>query len=215
MRLGVFGGTFDPVHSGHLRLAACCGRQARLDEVRFIPAASQPHKPDGPVAPGTDRAQMVWLAIAGEPLFSMSTIELDRGGVSYTVETLRELSQREPDSELFLLMGADSLADLPKWREAKEICRLATPVAVRRAGLPEPDFAVLDTIVPSGRLEEIRHLQVEMPEMPISSSEIRRLIIEGGPWHSLVPQSVADYIEEQGLYRPHETLQPPERLEER
>ena len=134
MRIGVFGGSFDPVHLGHLLLAECCWRQAALDRVLFVPAAQQPHKPQAPRGGDADRVAMLRLAIAGRPEFDVSTIEIDRGGVSYTVDTLRALRAAEPDAELFFLMGADSLADLPQWREPAAICELATPLVVRRAG---------------------------------------------------------------------------------
>src|SRR5688500_10152925 len=111
MRIGVFGGSFDPVHLGHLRLADCCWREARLDRVEFVPAARQPHKPRGPVAPGADRVAMLELALEDRPEFGASAIEVQRGGVSYTIDTLRALSAAQPEAELFFLMGADSLAD--------------------------------------------------------------------------------------------------------
>jgi nicotinate-nucleotide adenylyltransferase len=215
MRIGVFGGTFDPVHVGHLRLAECCQRQGRLDEVWFVPANRQPHKPDGPAASGDDRAAMLRLATGGAPGQVVWTGELERGGTSYTVDTLREIAAREPGAELFFLMGADSLADLPHWREARAVCELAVPLVVRRAGRPEPDFDVLAGLVSAARLAEFRAAQVEMPETPISSSDIRRLVAEGGNWRELVPPLVADYIGQRGLYARLEALQPPEQLEER
>src|SRR5687767_1841149 len=115
MRIGLFGGSFDPVHRGHLLLAECCWLQARLDQVEFVPTAQQPLKPRGPVAGEVDRAAMVRLAIANRPEFALSLIEIERGGVSYTVDTLRQLRNERPDAELFFLMGADSLADFPTW----------------------------------------------------------------------------------------------------
>lgn len=201
MRIGLFGGSFDPVHRGHLLLAECCWRQARLDRVEFVPTAQQPLKPRGPVASEADRSAMLRLAIADRPEFALSLIEIERGGVSYTVETLRQLRDEQPDAELFFLMGADSLADFPTWREPAAICELATPVVVRRAGTPPPDFNGLAALVAAERLAEIRALEVEMPATLISSSNIRRLIAEGGAWQSLVPERVAEYIDERGLYR--------------
>jgi nicotinate-nucleotide adenylyltransferase len=200
MRCGVFGGTFDPVHRGHLLLAECCQRQARLDRVLFVPAAQQPHKPRPPRASGDDRAAMLRLAIEGRAEFAVSTVELERGGRSYTVDTLRALRAREPDAELFLLMGADALGDLPRWREAAAICGLALPVAVRRAGHPEPNYAALAPLVSPARLDAMMAVQVEMPETPISSSEIQRLIATGGAWRHLVPPAVAEYIVARSLY---------------
>jgi nicotinate-nucleotide adenylyltransferase len=200
MRIGVFGGSFDPVHLGHLLLADCCWRQAGLDRVEFVPAAEQPHKPRGPVASEPDRVAMLRLATTGRSEFGVSTLEIDRGGVSYTVDTLRQIASQHPGVALYFLMGADSLADLPNWRAATEICRLATPLVVRRAESPAPDFEGLRPFVSAARLEEIRAALVEMPATPISSSQIRELIAEDGDWQSLVPASVADYIVAQRIY---------------
>lgn len=201
MRIGIFGGSFDPVHFGHLRLAEACLRHGRLDRIDFVPTARQPLKPDGPVAADEARAAMLRLAVAGQPQFGVSTVEVDRGGVSYTADTLRQLASQRPEAELFFLMGADSLAEFAKWREPAEICRLATPMVVRRAGAPPPDFASLAPLVARERLREIEAAQVEMPPTPISSTRIRQLIAEGGPWREMVPRAVADYIEERRLYR--------------
>ena len=201
MRIGLFGGSFDPVHLGHLRLAECCWRQARLDRVDFVPTSQQPLKPRGPVASVADRLAMLRLAIEGFAVFTLSLIEIERGGVSYTVETLRRLRAEMPDAELFFLMGADSLADFPTWREPAAICELATPLVVHRAGTPPPDFEALSPFVDATRLAAIRAHEVEMPATPISSSRIRRLVSEGGAWQTLVPAIVAEYIEERGLYR--------------
>ena len=200
MRIGVFGGSFDPVHRGHLLLADCCWRQAGLDRVEFIPAAQQPLKPRGPVAAEGDRVAMLRLATAARPEFRVSTLEIDRGGVSYTVDTLRQLRADQPDAELFFLMGADSLADFPHWRDPAKICQLATPLVVRRAESPEPEFESLRPFVSPQRLEEIRAAQVAMPATPISSSQIRKLIAEGGDWRAMVPAEVAEYIGERQLY---------------
>ncbi len=201
MRIGLFGGSFDPIHRGHLLLADCCWRQARLDRVDFVPTAQQPLKPRGPVASEADRLAMLRLAIEGRPEFALSLVEIERGGVSYTVETLRQLRRETPDAEFFFLMGADSLADFPTWREPAAICELATPLVVRRAETPPPDFAALGAFVSAERLAAIRAHEVEMPATPISSSSVRRLVAEGGEWQTLVPAAVARYIEERGLYR--------------
>jgi nicotinate-nucleotide adenylyltransferase len=200
MRIGVFGGSFDPVHRGHVLLAECCHAQAALDRVLFVPTARQPHKPRTPRASDIDRLAMLELAIAGHPEFATSPIELERGGVSYTVDTLRVIAAERPDAKLYLLLGADSLADLPTWREPAAICALATPLAVGRPGWEAPDVAALARIASPEQLEEIRTLRVEMPATAISSSAIQRMIAEGGEWQSLVPAGVADYIVERGLY---------------
>ncbi len=200
MRLGIFGGSFDPVHCGHLLLADCCATQAMLDEVWFVPAAHQPLKPAGPVASNEHRVAMLRLACAERDDFCVSTIEIDRGGISYTVDTLQAIAEQRPESELFLLMGADSLADLPRWHRPEAICRVATPLVVHRAEAPAPDFQVLRHLVADERLVAISQHLVEMPPTPISSSQIRRQVASGEPWQEAVPNQVADYITEQQLY---------------
>ncbi len=202
MRLGIFGGSFDPVHRGHLLLADCCATQARLDEVWFVPAAHQPLKPAGPVASNEHRVAMLRLACTEREDFCVSTLEIDRGGVSYTVDTLQAIAEQRPEGDLFLLMGADSLADLPRWHRPETICQLATPLVVHRAEAPAPDFQVLRELVDDERLETISQQLVEMPPTPISSSQIRRQIASGEQWQEAVPPKVADYIAEQQLYVP-------------
>lgn len=188
MRLGIFGGSFDPIHNGHLRLAECCAQQAGLDEVCFIPAGVQPLKPHGPVASNDHRVAMLRLAVEGLAGLVVSTIEIDRGGVSYTVDTLRQIHADRPDARLFFLMGADSLHDLPKWREPEEVLRLATPLVVGRPGEPEPTT-------------EIAHERVEMPPLDISSSELRKRLAAGEACGEWLPSAVAEYLDRHGLYK--------------
>ena len=200
LRLGIFGGSFDPVHRGHLALADSCRQQAELDTVWFVPNARQPLKPQGPVASDEYRLDMLRLVCEEGARFELSEIELDRGGVSYTVDTLQAIHDAKPNAELFFLLGADSLSDLPLWHRPDEICRLANLLVVRRSGSPEPDFDGLSSIVSSDQLAKIRQNQVNMPEMPISSSEIRQQIALGGEWQKFVPPIVADYIKQHNLY---------------
>lgn len=200
MRLGLFGGSFDPVHHGHLALAGACAEHAALDAVWFVPAARQPLKPQGPRVSDAERLEMLRLALSNRPRFEASALEIQRGGVSYTVDTLAEVRAQLPEAELFFLMGADSLAEFPTWLRLVEICELATPLVVRRAGSPEPDFDVLASVVSAERLEVIRRSQVEMPAVPVSSSQIRELIAIGGNWQEMVPENVADYITKNQLY---------------
>ncbi|HKD37630.1 MAG TPA: nicotinate-nucleotide adenylyltransferase [Pirellulales bacterium] len=200
MRLGIFGGSFDPVHLGHLLLAESCREQARLDEVWFVPAARSPHKREGPAASPSQRIDMLRLATGGHEAFRVSTMEIDRGGVSYTVETLEAVHHEQPDAELFFLMGADSLADLPTWREPRRICDLAIPLIVRRAGAREPDYAVLTQLVSSERLEAIRAQRVEMPVIDLSASDLRRRAAAGQSLRYRTPRAVEKYIEAQKLY---------------
>jgi nicotinate-nucleotide adenylyltransferase len=200
MRLGVFGGSFNPVHYGHLLLAECCREQCRLDQVWFVPAAVPPHKQQQELPPGTARAEMLELAVAGHEAFSVCRYEIDRGGVNYTVDTLAHFHEEDPTRELFFLLGADTLRDLPGWREAERICRLAIPVGVRRAGGPPLDFDVLAGLVPPGRLEEIRRCQVEMPQIGLSAREIRRRVAAGQSIRFRTPRAVEKHIATQGLY---------------
>lgn len=143
---------------------------------------------------------MLELAIAGRVEFGVSTIETRRGGVSYTVDTLRAIHAERPRDELFFLMGADTLADLPNWREPAAICELATPLVVRRPGSGEPDYKLLESLVSAERLAAIRAQAVDMPETEISSSEILKRIAEGEAWEQLVPAGVAELIKARGLY---------------
>jgi nicotinate-nucleotide adenylyltransferase len=201
MRIGVFGGSFDPVHYGHLLLAECCREQCGLDQVWFMPAAVPPHKKDRAMAPGTARIEMLELAIAGHPAFSVSRYEVDRGGVNYTVETLAHLHQESPGSELFFLLGADMLYDLPHWREAGKVCDLATVVVVGRPGMGPLTLDFLRAVTTSERIEAIRGQQVEMPEIGISSTELRRRIAQGRSIRYQTPAAVAEFIGSRGLYR--------------
>jgi nicotinate-nucleotide adenylyltransferase len=201
MRLGIFGGTFDPVHYGHLLLAEWCRESCALDEVWFVPAAVAPHKTHHVAAEAAARIEMLKLAIGGHPAFVLSTIETDRGGVSYTVDTLAAIHAQRPDAELFLLMGSDSLADLPQWRAPGQICELATPVVVHRSGNPAPDFSPLAPFVDSIRLETIREMVVPMPLVELSSTEIRRRAAAGKSIRYQTPRAVEMYIAAHALYR--------------
>ncbi|MCH2113770.1 MAG: nicotinate (nicotinamide) nucleotide adenylyltransferase [Pirellulales bacterium] len=203
MRIGVFGGSFDPPHLGHLSLAASCQEQADLDQVWFVPAAQQPFKPRGPEATDAHRLAMLERACADQTAFKVCDIEIGRGGVSYTVNTLQTVRCDWPQASLFFLMGADSLSDLPRWHRPIEICQLAIPLVVRRAGSDQAGFDILRDLVSSERMAEILQSQVDMPIMPISSSEIREKIPADGEWQQLVPLAVAEYIQQHGLYGCH------------
>ena len=194
MRLGIFGGSFDPVHYGHLHLAAACLEKCPLDQVWFVPAASSPHKQDRLQTPGALRTDMLERAITGNPSYQVCTLELERGGVSYTVDTLTEIRQQHARAELFLLLGADMFFDLPTWRHPEEICRLAMPVVVERPGSPQ------ELTMPQN-LMQIVPRRIEMPACDVSSSEIRRRVANGEGIESLTPPAVAEYIEQQQLYR--------------
>jgi nicotinate-nucleotide adenylyltransferase len=203
MRLGIYGGTFDPVHYGHLLLAEQCREQCELDEVRFVPAASPPHKEDAEITAGKHRLHMLDFALAGCGELTISDIELRRTGPSYTIDTLQHLADEDADRELFLLMGMDSLADFPNWRQPDRILELATLVAVNRHSLHEPGshaaaIAAIAQLSPSAR----ERLQVvEMPDIQISATDLRRRVREGRSIRFQTPRPVAMYIAEHELYR--------------
>ncbi|MDQ3695154.1 MAG: nicotinate-nucleotide adenylyltransferase [Chloroflexota bacterium] len=196
-RIGILGGTFDPVHLGHLIIATELAEALGLDEVLFVPAGRPPHKADLVVSPDRDRLAMLRLALSGNPAFDISTIELDRPGPSYTADLLATLRQRLPDADLIFLMGEDSLRDLPTWRDPAAIVQAAElGVAMR------PDStADLQDIYHS--LPEARgriHI-VPTTLIGISSSELRVRVRDGGSVRYQVPELVESYIRDNGLYQ--------------
>jgi nicotinate-nucleotide adenylyltransferase len=201
MRLGIFGGSFDPVHYGHLLLAETCREQARLDEVWFVPNAVSPLKLDRPPTSPKHRVEMLQLAVGGSDALRVSTIEVDRGGISYTVDTVTEIARQLPDAELFLLLGGDSLVDLPKWREPQRICELALPLVVRRHGASEPQYEMLAELMPLERLESVRQMTVDMPIIEFSSTDLRRRAAAVLSLRFRTPRAVEKYIETHGLYK--------------
>jgi nicotinate-nucleotide adenylyltransferase len=201
MRLGVYGGSFDPVHLGHLLVAENCREQRKLDEVWFIPAAISPHKRHAAPADAAHRVEMLKLAVGGHEPFRVSTAEIDRGGVSYMVDTLEQLYADDPTREMFLILGADALEDLPTWKNPQRICELALPLVVCRAYAPEPDFSVLVKFQSHQRIAAAQAAQVSMPPIGIASSDIRRRVTTGRSIRFRTPRAVEKYIETHGLYR--------------
>jgi nicotinate-nucleotide adenylyltransferase len=205
MRLGVFGGTFDPVHLGHLILAEQCRDQGRLDLVLFVPAARPPHKPEQPLTAFDRRAEMLALAVAGQPAFRVDELEKGRAGPSYTADTLAELHRQHPGAELFLLLGADTLHDLPHWYEPARIVELAGLLVVERPGwaLPPPEGLRAALGLPEG--VSLRQQVVQSPLIHIASRDLRRRVAEGRTIRYLVPRAVEAYIADKHLYRPGES----------
>jgi nicotinate-nucleotide adenylyltransferase len=195
-RIGILGGTFDPIHYGHLAIAEEARAALRLDRVLFVPAAHQPLKRGEHLALPEQRLEMVRRACADNAAFEPSTIELDRPGPSYTVTTLEELAAARL-GELFFILGADALADLPRWYAIERVVALARIVAVGRPG-SKPDLASLASLLPS--LPE-RLTLLEGPRLEISSSELRQRVAEGRPIRYLTPDPVISYIDEHELYR--------------
>jgi nicotinate-nucleotide adenylyltransferase len=201
MRIGIFGGSFDPVHLGHLLLAESCQEQAKLDKILFIPNSVSPFKQTLQHAPNQNRLEMLQLAISGHAAFEIDTSELDRGGISYTVETLEHLKQKHPQDELFLLMGADSLAEFAHWKNPQRICELAEIVVVHRAGSADPDWNVLAPFMSADQFAATKELHVEMPPIGLSSREIRARVASEKTIRYRVPRAVEVYIEQHKLYR--------------
>ena len=200
MRLGVFGGTFDPPHLGHLAVARCARRELSLDRVVFIPAGEPWMKAGQPVSEAGRRLAMTRLAIAGDERFEASDMETRRPGPSYTVDTLRELRRRwGREAELYLFVGADALEQLPRWREPAAVLRLATLVCFPRPGYADVDVASLRSI--AGDVEP-RVVRLEGPLLDVSGEDIRRRIAEGRSVTGLLSPAVERYVLRHRLYAP-------------
>ena len=187
MRVGIFGGTFDPVHVGHLAIANAALESVPLDRVVFVLARRSPLKERGPVAGEADRLAMLELAVAGEPRFSVSRIELERDGPSYTVDTLESFAGADA---LFLILGGDAIAELPRWKDPDRIARLATLVVAERPGAPS---------APNDGSSSL--LVFDAPRLDISARELRARAARGRSLRYLVPDPVWRHIEARGLYR--------------
>ena len=189
MKIGLFGGSFDPVHLGHLLVAQAAREELDLERLFFIPAAQSPFKPDSKPTSGADRARLLRLALAGKAWCEIDEQELHRGGVSYTIDTVRDYHRRFPDAEIFYLIGGDNVEKLPSWRDAEELARLAKFIVVPRPGqteipIPKPFGGQMLKGFPLG----------------VSSSQIRARVKAGLTINHLVPEVVAEAIRGEGLY---------------
>ena len=205
MRIGVYGGSFNPVHLGHLIAAECCREQAGLDRVLFVPAAVPPHKQDHELADAADRVAMLTLAIGGHDAFAVSTVELDRGGVSYTIDTLTALAEQHPGDRFVLLLGPDSLAQLPTWRTPRAILDGWEVVAVERAGLDDVAAIVrepaLAALLGPDRAAHLIESRVRMPAIGIRASDLRAAVAAGRSIRFRTPRAVEATIATHRLYR--------------
>jgi nicotinate-nucleotide adenylyltransferase len=192
-RIGVFGGTFDPIHEAHLSIARAALAQARLDDVLFVVSAAPPHKRHAVHAPAEDRYAMVAAALAGlnEPRFHASRVEIDRPGPSYTADTLRELQAQYPGATLYLIVGADALVDLPRWRDPEGILQRAKLLVMPRPGVELGEAPGL-----AGRYQLL-----QFEETPLSSTDVRARAASGAPLTGLVPDAAAAVLNTKGLYR--------------
>ena len=199
MDVGVLGGTFDPIHLGHLKIAEEARQQLGLDRVLFVPAGRPALKTDRIVTPAYHRTEMVRLAIAGKPYLELSALEIDRLEVSYTADTLASLQKQfGAEGKLFFIAGMDSLLDLPEWREAARLVKLCRLVVFPRTGCNKPDLKALEAFVP-GLTRSL--VLLDMEPVDISSTDIRGRLARGLPIHEMVPKAVERYIEKHKLYR--------------
>ena len=199
MRVGIYGGTFSPVHNGHVAAAKAFMEQMWLDILYVIPTGVTPHKDMKGNATAADRLEMCRLAFEGVEGVIVSDLEMRREGKSYTVDTLRELY--DPEGRLFLLMGTDMLLTLDSWREPDEIFRLCYPVYIRREEDAALDAAVVEKITAYQQKYGKVVRRIVAPAIELSSTDVRAAVAEGFPIEGAVPPAVADYIHERGLYR--------------
>ncbi len=201
MKIGVLGGTFDPVHIGHLKVAEEARVSLNLSEIILVPAGQPLFKPAHPIAPAEHRLKMLQLAIAGRPHFKVSAMEIERPGPSYTVDTIAELRRKfSGEEEIFFILGWDNLAQLTEWREPSRLIKMCYLVAVPRPGCQRPDLDALEASIP-GISQRVVFL--DKPHIDISASAIRELAARGLPLSHLVPEPVAEYIRQHKLYLAH------------
>ena len=198
MKIGVLGGTFDPIHLGHFVVAEEVRAKLGLAEVLFVPAGQPWLKASRPISPAKHRVEMVNLAIAGNPHFKLSTSEVDRPGPSYTVDTIHILQQQlGSEAKLFFLLGSDALSELLQWKEPWRLIQICQLVAFTKPGFTLPSLELLESVIP-GLSQHVTF--VEVSQIDISATVIRSRVVQGASIHWLVPQAVERYILEQGLY---------------
>jgi len=201
-RIGLFGGSFNPVHCGHLIIAQSIRERLDLARMIFLPSRRPPHKTDEEMLAAEHRAEMVRLAIAGEPSFECSDYDLTRDGPCYTIDTVHHFrSLLEAGTELFWIIGGDSLAELPTWRRARELVDACHIVTAARTGVAAVDWAALRSTFDDVQIAKLRGGEIDTQLIEISSTDIRRRVREGRSIRYLVPDAVHDYIVQQGVYR--------------
>jgi nicotinate-nucleotide adenylyltransferase len=197
MKIGVLGGTFDPIHLGHLKVAEEVTASLTLDEVIFMPAGQPWLKINNAISPAEHRLEMMRLALAGRDNFKLSTMEIERPGPTYTVDTMAELGRQLGSEELFFILGWDNLTQLPQWHEPSRLIELCRLVAVPRVDFPPPDLKSLEAAIPG--LSQ-RVILLNAPRIDVNASEIRRMARQGLSIRNLVPEVVERYIKEHKLY---------------
>ena len=196
-QIGIFGGTFDPPHLGHLILASEAYDQLKLDRLLWILTPDPPHKQDQFISPVEHRLAMVKLAIADNPHFELSRVELDRPGPHYTLDTVERIAEKYPEADISPIIGGDSLRDLPKWHKPRELLYACHWVGVMRRPGEEPNLAEMERELP-GISSKVHY--VDAPLLEIASREIRSRVADGRPYRYYVPEEVYEYIEQHHLY---------------
>lgn len=201
-QIALYGGTFDPIHVGHLITARSVAEQLDVERVVFVPSASPPHKLDVAITPTEHRLEMVRLAIDGEPGFDVSDCEIRRTGPSYTFDTIMSYRQTVgADATVYWIIGADSLAELASWHRVAELVRQCRIITASRPGFEQPDLSSLAALVTDEDLATIRDGILATPRIDVASTEIRRRVGAGASIRFLVPESVRKYVHDRGLYR--------------
>lgn len=198
MRLGIFGGTFDPIHIGHLLTAECAAESLNLDSVIFIPANIPPHKQNSKVRSSYHRLRMVLAATVNNPKFQVSSLELNREGPSYSIDTIKELKKLYIGATFYFIIGADAINELASWHDAQNLLKYCHFAAATRAGAELDKQSLLETF---GELANTKIHEIKTRQIEISSTEIRQRVAVGKNISYMVPEAVAKYIVEEGLYK--------------
>jgi len=200
MKIGILGGSFNPIHNGHLTLAEGVRDALGLERVLFIPARVPPHKADRELTDATHRAAMVRHAVYTNPRFVMSDIELQREGPSFTIDTVREFRRTHPDDEFYFIIGADTVSELPMWKDIEDLGKLCTIVVGARPSSSDALFGDVEGQLSGELLRSLKEHYVQTPLVEISSTDIRQRVREGRTIRHFVPQAVLDYLRTHSLY---------------
>jgi nicotinate-nucleotide adenylyltransferase len=201
MKIGLFGGTFDPIHSGHLILAEQAREAFHLNKVLFIPSAAPPHKSPKEITSASSRLKMIETAIQGNPFFEVSTVELERATPSYSIDTVKELGRKYPNDSLFFIIGTDSLFEMHTWYKVNELIQLCEFIYVYRPGFSVQDKRSNELQLEPEAFKVLTRHCVKMASIDISSTDIRLRVAQGRSIRYLVPESVREFIEQKGLYK--------------
>jgi nicotinate-nucleotide adenylyltransferase len=201
-QIGLYGGSFDPIHNGHLIVARAIAEQLDLEKVIFLPSATPPHKHQEGLLDPAHRARMVQLAIEDEPCFTFSDFDLTRKGPSYTIDTVAHFhALLGPDTDLYWIVGADSLAELPTWHRAPDLVNMCRIITAARAGWEQTAWDQLRDTLNDAQIASLKTGILQTPVIEISSTDIRRRIRQGRSIRYLVPEPIRAYIEKHGLYK--------------